>query len=116
MTINLGIDKNGKIHISTGQIKVRKEDLNKWLARNSDAVLVKLNGHREPCSPCSIGHVCRIEKNDDSSYVVFVGSHVIGSLPNEAVAFADRLDTSPEFLISIVGKVEDDDVYIYIAE
>jgi len=116
MTVRMGIDKDGKITISTGPVSTRKEDLDKWLKRNDDAILVKLNGHPEPSAPCSVGHLCRIEECDDSTYSVFVGSHLIGQLPDEAVSFAERVDLSPEFLIAIVGKVEDSDVYIYIAE
>jgi hypothetical protein len=110
------INKDGKITISTGPLKTQKDDLNKWLGRNSDAILVKLIGPRDPSGVCSVGHLCRIEKVDDSTYIAFVGSHSIGQLPDEAVSFAESVDSSPEYLISIVGKVEDDDVFIYIAE
>lgn len=117
MTINMGVNKDGDVYFSTGPMKTRKEDLNKWLRRNDDAILVKLIGNPNPSAPCSVGHICRIEKyNNDSAYIVFVGSHEIGQLPDEAIAFADRVGSSPEFLISIVGKIEDGNIYIYIAE
>ena len=115
--IKMGITKDGEIYISTGSQKTRKDDLNKWLGRNRDAVLVRLNGRPDPSFSCSVGHVCRIEKNcDDSLFSVFVGKHYIGQLPDEAIAFAEPIYSSPEFLVSIVGKVEDGNVFIYIAE
>jgi hypothetical protein len=117
MSINLSISGDGKVKISTGSTKVRKDDLSKWLGRNRDAVLVKLEGQPAPSAPCSVGHICQIEDDPDNQrYDVFVGSHLIGYLPEEAMAFAEQVDTSPEFLISIVGKVEDDGIYIYVAE
>jgi len=118
MTFHMGINiKDGKIYFSTGPDRTRKEDIEKWLGRNDDAILVKLDGQPDPSFQCSIGHLCRIVKyhNDPACYA-FVGDHFIGQLPDEAFSFADRLDTSPEFLISIVGKVENGDIYIYIAE
>ena len=117
MSINLGIKEDGKITISSGPLKPRKEDLNKWLNRNTDAVLVKLEGNQEPTFSCSVGHVCRIEKGDDKGvYNVFVGGHLIGQLPDEGISFAEHVDSSPEFLISIVGKIVNNAVYVYIAE
>ena len=116
MTVNMKIGIDGKISISTGSAKIRKEDLNKWLIRNDDALLVKLNGYLDQSSPCSVGHICHIEKADDNQYYAFIGNHLIGQLPNEAITFADSIDSSPEYLISIVGKIEPDAVYIYIAE
>ena len=116
MTMHLGLNKDGKFYITTGPVRTRKEDLNKWLAKNRDAILIKLIGDRDPSGVCSVGHLCRIEKCDDSTYIAFVGSHSIGQLPDKAVAFAESVDSSPEYLVSIVGKVEDDDVFIYIAE
>jgi hypothetical protein len=118
MDIRMGLNiETGKISISSGPQKTRKEDLKKWLGRNPDALLVKLIGHPEPSAPCSVGHLCRIEKSDDgSAYFAFVGKHLIGQLPNEAIEFANSIDYSPDCLISIIGKVEDGDVYIYIAE
>ena len=116
MSINMSINKDGKIIITTGPLKTRKDDLNKWLGRNRDAILVKLIGHRDPTGVCSVGHLCRIEKSDDSTYIAFIGSHPIGQLPDEAISFANQINSSPEYLISIVGKVENGDVFIYIAE
>lgn len=115
--IKMGITEDGKIYFSTGPFKTRKEDLKKWLGRNRDAILVKLNGEPDPGFSCSVGHLCRIEQNSDGSlYNVFVGNHLIGQLPDEAIAFSEPLYSSPEFLVSIVGKVENGDVFIYIAE
>ena len=117
MTIHIGIKENGKINMSIGPYKTRKEDLNKWLSRNSDAILIKLIGHPEPSAPCSVGHLCRIEEGDDKNiYNVFIGNHLIGQLPDEALAFAESVDSIPDALIAIVGKRENDDVFIYIAE
>ena len=113
MSVNI---ETGKISISSGPQKTRKEDLKKWLGRNDDAVLVKLNGIPDPSFHCSVGHLCRIEECDDSTYCVFVGKHLIGQLPDEAIAFADHVGLSPDCLVSIVGKLEDSAVFIYIAE
>ena len=123
MTLNMKITENGKVKMSVGPDRVRKDDLKKWLGRNSDAILVKLEGGRNDSFACSPGHVCRIEVDDDGQkYNVFVGGHMLGQLPDEALAFAERIDSSPEFMISIVGKVEHgasadlDEIYVYIAE
>lgn len=117
MSINLSVGMDGKIKITTGPLKTRKEDLTKWLGRNNDAILVKLIGHPEPTAPCSVGHLCRIEEGDEENvYNVFIGRHLIGQLPDDAIAFAESVDSSPDCLIAIVGKIEDDDVFIYIAE
>ena len=118
MSINMKITPEGKVKISVGPERVRLDSVEKFLVRNDDAVLVKLQG---PCDPSMIykpGHVCRIEESDnnDQKYIVFVGSHMIGYLPDEAVSFAEQVDSIPEALVSIVAKVEDDGIYIYIAE
>ncbi len=115
MDVKMSVSYDGKVKISTGSERVRKDDLKKWLGRNDDAVLVKLKGQRNPSAPCAPGHICRIEEDGDQ-YSVFVGKYVIGQLPEEALDFAKKIDYSPEFMISIVGKVESDDVFIYIAE
>ena len=123
MTIKMGITSDGKIKISTGPDKVRLEDLNKWLGRNRDAVLVKLEGKPVEFTKYRVGHLCRIEEDDNSQkYNVFIGNHLIGQLPDEAVAFANKVDSSPEYLVSIVGKIEygassdNDEIFIYVAE
>lgn len=123
MTVKMGITSDGKIKISTGPDKVRLEDLNKWLGRNRDAVLVKLEGKPVDFTKYRVGHLCRIEEDDGGQkYNVFIGNHLIGQLPDEAVAFAEQVDSSPEYLISIVGQIEygpspeDDEIFIYIAE
>ena len=115
MTIHMGISKDGTIKISTTSERVRKDDLNKWLKRNRDAILLKLIGHPSESAPCSVGHICRIEK-EENAYFAFIGKHRIGQLPEEVIAFAEQVDSSPEYLISIVGKVENNDVFIYVAE
>ena len=115
MTIHMGISKDGKIKITNGPMRIRKEPLEKWLARNRDAILVKLIGHPEPSAPCSVGHLCRIEA-DGQNYYVFIGNHLIGQLPEEAITFAEQVNYTPDILVAIVGKVEGNDVFIYIAE
>lgn len=120
--MNISFDSGIKVKISMGSEKVRIEDLSKWLGRNRDAVLVKLEGKMDPSAKCRVGHICRIEKNDDQKYDVFVGKHVIGSLPDDAIAFSERVNCPPEFLVSIIGEIEygasaeDDKIFIYIAE
>jgi len=117
MNVNISLTETGEIKFSMGSERVRKDNLEKWLGRNDDAVLVKLEGQKEPTAPCSVGHICRIEKADgDQKYNVLIGKHVIGQLPDRAIEFANNIEYSPEFLISIVGKVEDDGIFIYIAE
>ena len=122
MNVNISLSSDGKIKISTGSKKVRLEDLSKWLGRNRDAILVKLEGRPVDFTKYRVGHICSIEENDEGQYNVLVGNHVIGQLPEEAIAFAKQFDYSPEFLIAIVGKIEygasssDDEIFIYIAE
>lgn len=115
MNVNLGISEAGEMKISTGSARVRLDDLEKWLKRNRDAVLVQLEGNRDPSMKYKPGHICQIENAGDQ-YYAFVGSHLIGQLPAEAISFAESVGSSPEFLVAIVGKVEDDTISIYIAE
>ena len=122
MTVNIKLTSDGKIKYSIGSEKVRLESLDKWLGRNDDAILVKLKGPRDDFDKLKVGHICRIEEADeDQQYNVFVGKHMIGLLPDEAIAFAGSVDSSPEFLVAIVGKIEYgadkscDEIYIYIA-
>jgi len=120
MSVKLSISEDGNIKISSGPEKVRLENLGKWLGRNRDALLVKLEGGHDAFD-CKPGHLCRIEEYDQK-YYAFVGNHLIGQLPDEAIAFAEQVDSSPEFLIAIVGKIEygasadADGIFIYIAE
>lgn len=123
MTIHINLSSDGKIKITNGSNKVRLDDLGKWLGRNRDAVLVKLEGHPVDFTKYRVGHICTIEVDDDGQkYNVFIGNHLIGQLPEEAIAFAKQIDYSPEFLIAIVGKIEygasadTDEIFIYIAE
>ena len=123
MTMKISVSNDGKIKFSAGPDTVRLEGLNKWLRRNDDAILVKLEGPHEAFGKLKPGHLARIEVDDDGQhYNVFVGKHFIGQLPDEAVKFAERVESSPEFMIAIVGKIEygasteNDEIYIYIAE
>lgn len=123
MTIKMSISMDGKIKITTGPETVRLEKLDKWLSRNNDALLVKLEGPHETFDKLKPGHLARIEIDEDGQhYNVFVGKHFIGQLPDEAIAFADRIESSPDCLIAIVAKIEygastdTDEIYIYIAE
>lgn len=118
MTVRIGITSDGKLKISTGSDRVRIDSLDKFLGRNRDAVLVKLEGPHDPSMNYKPGHICSIEEDDevDQKYNVFVGKHFIGSLPDEAIEFAKQVDSVPEALVSIVGKVEDENIFIYIAE
>ena len=116
MSINISITSDGKTKITMGSGKVRLDSLDKFLGRNRDAVLVKLEGDRDPSMVYKPGHICSIETEDNQNYYAFVGNHMIGKLPPEAIAFAESVDSSPEFLVSMVGEVEDDSISIYIAE
>ena len=123
MSINISVSSDGKVKFSSGSDRVRLDDLDKWLGRNPDAILVKLEGHPIDFMNYRVGHICRIEDGDgDQEYNVFIGKHLIGQLPDEAIEFAKQIDYSPEFMISIVGKIEygasaeTDEIYIYVAE
>lgn len=117
MELKLGFTADGKIKMTTGPSKVRLDSLEKFLGRNDDAILVKLEGEPDPSMNYKPGHVTRIEEDDNGhDYNVFVGSHFVGQLPEDAIAFANQVDMSPEFMVSIVGKFEDGSVFIYIAE
>ena len=120
--MNIKLTADGTVKFSIGPENVRLEDLKKWLGRNRDAVLVKLEGSHDAFDKLKVGHLCRIEESNDGQYDVFVGSHLIGRLPDDAIAFANSVDSSPDCLIAIVGKIDygasqnDDEIYIYIAE
>ena len=117
MTVRLSFTLDGKVKMSMGSEKVRLDSLEKFLGRNRDAVLVRLEGPHDPSMVYKPGHVCRIEKDDDGQkYAVFVGKHMVGYLPDEGVAFAKQVDSIPEALVSMIGKVEEDIIFIYIAE
>lgn len=118
MSVNLRMATDGKIKISMGSDKVRIDSVEKFLGRNRDAILVKLEGPHDSSMLYKPGHVCRIEEDDDDNqkYIVFVGKHMIGYLPDEAIVFSQQVNSVPFALVSIVGKVEGDDIYIYIAE
>lgn len=122
MEVKLGISTDGTIKISTGSKRVRIESVDKFLNRNHDAMLVKLEGDPDPSIKYKPGHLCEINDDGSNKYNVFVGSHFIGYLPPEAIAFAESIESSPAFLVAMVGKVEHDDntdtdkISIYIAE
>ena len=109
----MSISSDGKIRISSGSGKVRIEDVNKFLGRNRDAILVKLEGAADHSMNYKPGHICSIEEDEDQ-YSVFVGKHYIGKLPDEAIAFSEQVELSPDCLSAMVGKVENDDIYIYV--
>lgn len=115
VNVKLSLTMDGKIKFSSGSEKVRLDSLEKFLGRNPDAILVKLGNPADTSLTYKPGHVCRIEE-DENKYYVFVGKHLIGQLPDEAIAFAEQFGYGPQFLVSIVGKVEDDGIYIYLAE
>ena len=114
MTVRMSVSLDGKTKITTGPVKVRKESVEKFLAHNRDAVLIKLDGTHDTSMEYKPGHLCRIEEENDK-YNVFVGNHFIGQLPEEAISYADQIDLSPDVLSAMVGKVEDDVIFIYIA-
>lgn len=104
------------VKFSTTSDRTRIESVEKYLARNRDAILVKLDGQPDPSMEYKPGHVCGMEEDGDK-YNVFVGKHLIGQLPEEAIAFANEVDIDPCLLPAIVGKVESDGaIYIYVAE
>lgn len=115
MTIKMSISNEGKIRITTGSGKVRLEDVNKFLGRNRDAILIKLEDAADQSMDYKPGHICSIEEDDDQ-YSVFVGKHYIGRLPDEAITFAEQVESDPDCLVAIIGKIEQDEIYIYIAE
>ena len=123
METKIRLSYDGKIKFTMGSERVRLDDLNKWLRCNRDAILVKLDGPHEEAFNYKIGHICRIEEDDDGQhYNVFVGKHFIGQLPDEAIKFAEQIDYTPDCLIGIIGSIEygasasDDMISIYIAE
>lgn len=117
MDVKISLSLDGKVKMTTGSEKVRMDSLDKWLARNRDAILVKLEGDPDPSLNYKPGHITSIEEDDDGQhYNVFVGKHFVGQLPQEAITFSEQVDMSPPFMVSIVGKVEDGIVFIYIAE
>lgn len=118
MTVHLSVNENGRLKMTSGPSRVRKDSVEKYLGRNDDAILVKLNGVPDQSMDYKPGHVCRIEEDDEDSQLfnVFVGNHYLGSLPEEALEFSRKVDMYPPFFPSIVGKVEDGNIYIYIAE
>ena len=115
MDIKMSISNEGKIRITSGPAKTRLEDVNKFLGRNPDAILVKLEDKYDQSMIYKPGHLCRIEEDEDQ-YSVFVGKHYIGRLPNEAISYAESVESEPDCLVSMVGKVNQDAIYIYVAE
>jgi hypothetical protein len=118
VNVKISLTADGKIKFTSGSDRVRIDSLDKFLGRNDDATLVKLKGPHDDSMKYKPGHVCRIEKDDenDNEYNVFVGKHFIGQLPDKAIEFAKMVDSEPDWMVAVVGKVEDDEIYIYIAE
>lgn len=117
MDVKISLSLDGKIKMTTGSTKVRLDSLDKWLGRNPDAILVKLEGDPDLSMNYKPGHVTRIEEDDDGqNYNVFVGSHFIGQLPAEAIAYANQVEMTPDFMVSILAKVEEGRFFIYLAE
>ena len=104
-----------KVKFSTTSDRTKVESVEKYLGRNPDAILVKLDGQADPSMAYKPGHICGMEETDQGINV-YVGKHLIGQLPAEAIAFANEVDIHPCLLPAIVGKVEDGAIYIYIAE
>ena len=75
MSIFMRMTSDGKIKISTVSEKVRIDSVEKFLGRNHDAILVKLEGPHDSSMLYKPGHVCRIEEDDCDSqkYSAFVG-------------------------------------------
>lgn len=104
-----------KISFSTVSDRTRIESLDKFLARNRDALLVKLDGHADESIVYKPGHVCGMKQDENGNCNVYVGSHMIGQLPDEAISYANEAGCLPELLDAIVGIVENDGIFIYIA-
>lgn len=116
MDVKMSLSMDGNIKFSTKSERTRIDDPAKFLSRNPDAILVKLSGSPDPSMKYHPGHVCGMEE-DNGNVNVFVGNHLIGQLPAEAIDFAEQVGSNPEFLIAIVGKIDDDgNIYIYVAE
>lgn len=104
------------INLSTVSERTRIESIEKYLSRNRDAILVRLIGKPDPSMVYKPGHVCGMEE-DGQAINVYVGKHLIGQLPDDAIAFAKEVDMDPCLLPAIVGKIESDgSIYIYVAE
>ena len=86
------------------------ESVDNFLARNSNAKLVKLTGKPEDFSDYSIGTRCHVEEDIDNydRYNVTSGGDVIGRLPQSAITYAEKHDCPLEDLAVIVANVEYD--------
>ena len=113
-----------KVKITRGSDKsVWSESIEAFLARNDDAILVKLESSPEEKANCSTGNRCYVREDDDHPGVYYVtcGGKIVGRLPESCIAYAKENDTRPEFLIGIIKEVEygaqksDDIVTVYIA-
>lgn len=112
-----------KVKISTSSNKIWSESIEKFLARNDDAKLVRLDGHPEAEAKYSVENRCYFDRDndDDSICYVTIGGKRIGMLPESAFVYARENEIEPEFLVGIVAQIEygadqaHDVISIYIA-
>ena len=86
------------------------EDVDAFLARNSDAKLFKLTGKQDELAFYSVGSRCHVEQDDDDpdKYNVTCDQSIIGRLPAAAISYAEKLESLPEDLSVIIAKVDYD--------
>ena len=109
---------------SSPEYKIFSEDVDKFLARNGNAKLVKLTGKPDEFADYTVGNRCHIEEDEETEgkYNVTCGGDVIGRLPASAISYAEKHDTTPDCLVAIVASVDydydkdRDIISIYIAD
>lgn len=109
---------------SSSRYEIYSEDLDKFLARNDNAKLVKLTGKPEEFADYAVGYRCQIEEDDESDdkYNVICGGSIIGRLPASAISYAQKHDILPDCLVAIIADVDydfekdRDIISIYIAD
>ena len=86
------------------------EDVDAFLARNSDAKLFKLTGKQDELAFYSVGSRCHVEQDDDNpdKYNVTCDQSIIGRLPAAAISYAEKLESLPEDLSVIIAKIDYD--------
>jgi len=113
-----------KVKITRGSDNsVWSEPVEAFLARNDDAILVRLESSPEEKANCKVGNRCYVREDDDNPgiYYVTCGGKRVGRLPESCITYAEENDTKPEFLIGIIKEIEygakksDDIVIVYIA-
>ena len=88
---------------------VYTEDVEKFLARNDDAKLVKLTGKPDDLASYEVGCRCHVEEDiEKEKYAVTCDGDVIGYLPSSAITYAEKHETDPECLDVIIAEVEYD--------